>query len=564
MGVPGFYKWIITNLKTSYFINTINITKDDLSKNNIYELFIDTNSIIHNIMHQIDKSITDKRIIEKQIIRQSIKFIDDLIDKFKPHLTYIAIDGIPPFAKILQQRNRRYFAAYQEKILNQSAEKYNQPILKWSNINITPGTPFMDKLHRRFNRHYSKFKNVIYSSCFDLGEGEHKIMDYIRTHPIDETKNRYIYGLDADILFLSMIHNNRNLFICRENQQTENVYDIINIHKLKTSIISYCSRFHEHTKISYNQNMIDDIIFICFLFGNDFIPHSPILNIGNDMDKILQIYINNYDISSYYLINRDNKINPINIQFFNSFLKEFSLIEYKMYINNDYQKKMIKFNERNVIQLHNKEKSLKELQQTSNNTEMIDNLSFEIDKFKNEFVIYDKDAKLEFPEVYEDYKCNYYINHTQNPQYSEHLNNICINYCDTLMWVYNYYFNRDIKISYLWSYNYSFSPFLTDLSSFIEKQQYNINLFQEKNKTFIDVINPEIKINLNQQLFSVIPYTKLEEIHKELFDKLKDNELYILYSPIEYKINTYNVIQKYKSTIMIPDIDIYKIIKIDI
>lgn len=565
MGVPGFYKWIISKLKINNFISTIDITKIDLSKDNIYELFIDANSIIHNTMHNINPDITDTKLIEKQIINQSIKFIDDLIDKLKPqHLTYISFDGVPPFSKIIQQRCRRYYASYQEKILSESAIKYNQKLLKWSNINITPGTPFMDKLHRRFKRHYDKYDNIIYSSCFELGEGEHKIMDYIRDNKVDDTKKRYIYGLDADILFLSMIHNVKNLYIFRENQKVENIYDVISIYKLKTSIISYCYRYNDKHKIVFNQNMIDDIIFICFLFGNDFIPHSPLLNIGNDMDKILQVYINNYKITSSYLTNRYNKINPINISFFNSFLKEFSLCEYKMYINKEYQQSMFNFNERNLKQLRNKEKSLIELQKNKDNKEIIDNLYYEIDKFKNEFIIYTDENNLDFPEVYEDYKCNYYINNTQSPRYSEELNNICVNYCDALLWVFNYYFNRDIKISYLWSYQYSFSPFLTDLSSFIEKQQYNINLFQEKNKEFIDVKNPEIKLNMNQQLFCVIPYTKLEEIHKELFDKLKDNDLYILYSPIEYKINTYNIIQKYKSIIMIPDIDINKVIELDI
>ncbi|KAJ8977484.1 hypothetical protein NQ317_001767 [Molorchus minor] len=102
-------------------------------------------------------------------------------------LLYMAIDGVAPRAKMNQQRSRRFRTSKATAVIkgvpfclqkNQREEHFD------SNC-ITPGTPFMARLsdclhyyiHERLNNDPGwagiKAANV-------PGEGEHKIMDYIR------------------------------------------------------------------------------------------------------------------------------------------------------------------------------------------------------------------------------------------------------------------------------------------------------------------------------------------------------------------------------------------------
>ena len=59
-------------------------------------------------------------------------------------------------------------------------------------------------------------KNIILSSSNEIGEGEHKIFNYIRENKFNHTDYIVVYGLDADLIMLSLNHldycNNINLF----------------------------------------------------------------------------------------------------------------------------------------------------------------------------------------------------------------------------------------------------------------------------------------------------------------------------------------------------------------
>ena len=61
---------------------------------------------------------------------------------------------------------------------------------------------------------------MLYSSHSDPGEGEHKIMKFIRglvTDPkYDKNERHCIYGLDADLILLSLSLHDVNLILLRE------------------------------------------------------------------------------------------------------------------------------------------------------------------------------------------------------------------------------------------------------------------------------------------------------------------------------------------------------------
>ena len=126
---------------------------------------------------------------------------------------YIAFDGVAPVAKLEQQRNRRYKTMFEKKILYMLDNTNNN---SWDTTQITPGTNFMNLLSKSIHKYFNNPKKFnikkIFISCSDEhGEGEHKIYEFIRNNKEHhKTTNTIIYGLDADLIMLSLNH----LHIC--------------------------------------------------------------------------------------------------------------------------------------------------------------------------------------------------------------------------------------------------------------------------------------------------------------------------------------------------------------
>ena len=121
---------------------------------------------------------------------------------------FIAFDGVAPIAKLEQQRNRRFKTQFVKQVLdNLGVEKEE---IEWSTASITPGTDFMAKLAKGTNKYFkdkrfSKLK-IIVSASDEPGEGEHKIYKYIRDNNHHQQESTAIYGLDADLIMLTLNH----------------------------------------------------------------------------------------------------------------------------------------------------------------------------------------------------------------------------------------------------------------------------------------------------------------------------------------------------------------------
>lgn len=164
MGVPGFFSWLLKNKKK---LGAKNLILNDLPYK-IKWLMLDTNCLLHpcvaNILEKykegqlkIDPNKNLRIQIEQYIWEKITQCIDDMIVQTEPEYIYIAIDGVAPMGKILQQRQRRYRFLFDKKIkLNQTGtiqeleemiskttNKPNgieEPVLPLSSIELTPGT----------------------------------------------------------------------------------------------------------------------------------------------------------------------------------------------------------------------------------------------------------------------------------------------------------------------------------------------------------------------------------------------------------------------------------------
>ena len=100
---------------------------------------------------------------------------------------------------------------------------------------------------------------------------ENKIFHYIKKHNLH---NNIIYGLDADLIILSLLCDNKTYLLRErteyniENLETEFIY--LDIHFLKNYIID---SIKYKDKLS-DKEIIQNYCILFFILGNDFIPHT--------------------------------------------------------------------------------------------------------------------------------------------------------------------------------------------------------------------------------------------------------------------------------------------------
>ena len=514
MGVPGFFAWLLKhNVHNNIILNKLE---------NINCLYFDANCLFHPKCFDILKlhtNITDVNKLENLMIERIIKYIEYIIKFTNPsNLIYIAVDGVAPVAKINQQRKRRYKSIIDANFIKELNKKYNKEKNDiWSNIVITPGTDFMIKLDNALNKYISTFTDIkiIYSSYKESGEGEHKIIRYIKQN-INIKQKHVIYGLDADLIFLSMsAHNNINeMFLLRELNHIKNVNapitEEINEKLCYLSINNVITTYNEYiinklqdnvdildidfNNIDYKYDFSKDFIVLCFLLGNDFIPGLPSVNIRNfGIEYLTEAYCRMFCFTQNYIY--DDKKNILNLdnlklifnylqdiehEYFTETLQQYKQkIKYKKYTGNDpYEREIFK-------------------------RDFLLNIS------KNDHIKLGTDTKDIYKFRYYEYNFNSRIN--QNKM----IDKICKNYIDMIHWISKYYFDIDMPS---WRYYYQFNnaPFASDIVGYLNKiNNYNYD------------ISYEDAIPIENQLICIIPpqYNNIfnKQIQKKYNNKLSSN-----------------------------------------
>ena len=147
MGIPSYFSYIVKNHQ-----RIIQKLERNKKPNNFY---LDCNSIIYDVINNAENNIVETTTYAT-IISLVISKTEEYILFVSPTTNvFIAFDGVAPFAKLEQQRQRRYKSWYQNKIHDQifesasaSASKTSdKPSQKWNSAAITPGTQFMKELN---------------------------------------------------------------------------------------------------------------------------------------------------------------------------------------------------------------------------------------------------------------------------------------------------------------------------------------------------------------------------------------------------------------------------------
>ena len=180
----------------------------------------------------------------------------------------IAIDGLVPYAKIVQQRYRRM------RIKDESEFDRNQ---------ISPGTPYMIELE---NAIVAKFPHAIMSRTSEPGEGEHKLMLELDKIPESQRQTVCIYGLDADLILICLqnreLTKNGGMTLLRESAE-------FNDPSLKSAEFATLDIWGLSHEIPIEINQYIALSMLCF--GNDFMPNLGMFSLREDgYNRALHLY----------------------------------------------------------------------------------------------------------------------------------------------------------------------------------------------------------------------------------------------------------------------------------
>ena len=224
----------------------------------------------------------------------------------------------------------------------------------WDSNVITPGTPFMFILAQSI-RFWVQWKlntdpgwanlKVLISDASVPGEGEHKIMQFIRSQRSDPEYNpntsHVMYGLDADLIMLGLGTHEPNFRVLREDVFLNDAKaKVCRICGQKGHYADNCRGEIKEKKGDFDEKgsepelkpfiwlnvpilreylgaelfvpgqpfrfdlerALDDWVFMCFFVGNDFLPHLPSLDIHEDgIDKLIAIWRDNIPVMGSYL-----------------------------------------------------------------------------------------------------------------------------------------------------------------------------------------------------------------------------------------------------------------------
>jgi hypothetical protein len=457
MGIPSYFSYIIKN--HAHILSTLHFQKN-VARTPFSKLYMDCNSIIYDAFHNLEKQESYQTMniseIEQHIISETIINIKKYIHFINPSSTiYIAFDGVAPFAKMEQQRTRRY------KSQHLSTLPFITKQSRWNTAAITPGTNFMNTLSSQIAREFQHkdaaygVTQIIVSGSNVPGEGEHKMYEHLRENATVH-ENVAIYGLDSDLIMLSIFHTIycHNIYIFREaivfgnakSNKHSNPADsklplFLNVHKLMVSISKEmaCDNF-------YDKYRVFDYVFLCFFLGNDFLPHFPAANIRtHGIQVLLDTYRKVVAKSRQYLLsNIASSESHIIWKTVNILVKELAKNEHALILQ-EYDLRD-KWDKRQWPETTPKEK-----EDLINNAPVI---------FRSEEkYISPKDAQWETRY----YKSLFHL--SEDADDSLFVKTVSINYLEGLEWVFKYYTKGcpDWK----WKYNYHYPPLFADLIKYV-------------------------------------------------------------------------------------------------
>lgn len=435
MGVKHFYVWYKKNAEEAITSTPPNISILAIDLNGLFHLcaqkvFRYGNVSTLLLQRQKTRPQNQNSILFREICRKIERLCHDIRPSQK---LVLCVDGVAGLGKMNQQRQRRFKTG-----LTMDTELFNPS-------SFSPGTKLMDHLTKYIdwflrsmmtNNPYWQRLEIIFSNEKVPGEGEHKIMQYIRGKESDTHGSICVYGLDADLIMLGLLVERDNMFIAREAEYGFIEYVSLKIFREKLTSLM---RFPGHFQVN---DALRDFVLMSCLVGNDFLPNIPTLGI---LDGAFDLLLETYRRIGTHLtrIVENNKVVFCD-DAWRRFLKEVSVFE-KEILEKKYNAQQSFFPDPLVL------KNLRLMGQ------------------KN--VLY-----------FERYRQDYHISKLKNIPIQE-----CVNkYFDGMLWVLNYY--KYGMPDWWWFYPYFYAPLLVDLVDYSPNYIHNGFVVHQPVDPFLQLI----------------------------------------------------------------------------
>ncbi|KAK3750242.1 hypothetical protein QZH41_017409 [Actinostola sp. cb2023] len=582
MGVPKFYRWVSERYPClSQVVQEHQIPEFD-------NMYLDMNGIIHPCSHPNDDD-PHFRITEEQIFRNIFHYIEILFQIIKPKkVFFMAVDGVAPRAKMNQQRGRRFRSAKDAEDNIRRAIEKGQVLPKEERFDsncITPGTGFMTRLQEQLKYFVNeKISNdpawrglkVYLSGHQTPGEGEHKIMEFIRTEKskpdYDPNTRHCLYGLDADLMMLGLSSHEPHFSLLREEVRFGKTSKRIEKPENITFHLLHLSLFREYLDWEFYalkdslsfpydlERIIDDWILMGFLVGNDFIPHLPHLHINhNALPMLYRVYTQVLPTLDGYL--HDGGV--LNLGRFEKYLIALSKLDREKFDEIFVDMKWFEAKTKHGFDKKPgkpRKKGDRKKDSEANPFAALDSLSDKLDQTKldDEEKMSPELAKLaaalddddeDRKEITQDdvfeiefamYKKQYYREKFEIENISsDQLSRFVWEYVRGIQWILHYYFNG--VQSWGWFYPYHYAPFLSDLTEFGD---YELEY---------DMGNPFLPF---EQLLSVLPAASKQLLPLPLQNLMIMEESPIIeYYPLTFKTDLNGKQQEWEAVVLIPFLD---------
>lgn len=579
MGIPFYFKNLITRfpdiVKKSSTLSTAS-----KASNRCTHLYLDYNCIIHTCAAKLlakprpqngpPASITPKEF-QAQVIQDSLDYISVITHHVAPKkLLYIAVDGTCPRAKMQQQRKRRFMSVWRtEKIqevrkgchtntytnahshASNTSSDHDSSI--WDSNIVTPGTDFMKEFDNALTQYVAMSNRcgqlpytTACSNSSEFGEGEHKIFDLMTKQAQPQSQEdiqdiHVIYGLDADLIMLSMIQAiNGQIMLLREVPEfnireirSNEAFLLLDIDYLKSTLVDEC--------LLGDQKRVADYVMICTLIGNDFIPPLSYLKIKSDgIDIILRLYekiAKNPCRTNPYLVVHDpsNNVYELDYSFLTELIRELSIIENTCIVEADtaYYNKRVFIDRRNVSPEH-----------------QIDNYP-SLNKFPKHINVTQPNWRLSY------YKYLF--------QYSDKdvVQKACERFSEGITWVFNYYFTK--RFNCAWYYPFCYSPTCLDLYNFMVSSEDSQNTMRMLQTSESHISHNEFKMIMDEysdmHLLMVLPPLSAKNLMPDhIAAIMSDIQLgCVHYYPKTIEISKYLKSYLWECSAILPDMDIKQV-----
>eukprot|EP01105_Mastigella_eilhardi_P003842 TRINITY_DN1499_c2_g1_i2.p1 TRINITY_DN1499_c2_g1~~TRINITY_DN1499_c2_g1_i2.p1 ORF type:complete len:1027 (-),score=269.67 TRINITY_DN1499_c2_g1_i2:1040-4084(-) len=310
MGIPKFFRWL--SERYPLVNQPLNQQRSAVEYDNF---FLDMNGVIHTCCHPFAESSRNVMTLDDMVLN-IFRYLDKIFRLVLPRrLLYMAVDGVAPRAKMNQQRARRFRAAKEAKEAAENLRKAGAVVEETNLFDsncITPGTKFMAELSEHIKFYVRKRQSedvcwanvrVIFSGQEVPGEGEHKILDYLRhmkqQPDWDPLQTHCVYGLDADLICLGLLVHEPHFSVLREEVLSKEARrarkDELQFHLLHLSLLrDYLNLEYSTIKLPFKfdlERVIDDLVFLICFVGNDFLPGLPGVDIiDGALNKLVTLY----------------------------------------------------------------------------------------------------------------------------------------------------------------------------------------------------------------------------------------------------------------------------------